>query len=329
MDNLKTKLSQLKKKYRKKYGLAIFDVKIIGTGLKPIRKKGLIIKGIVLTKNQRDKILDLVKFVDLAGTGLKPIPATIKIKILSDPKQRNEIGWAMAKNKTIDLKSRFVSNKIVRMGFKPVSAGRILKRIRCSQIFRNEILRILYEKEDQLLIQQRDGTLGWVDRKEVIIKRKDLYQEWIKKFHTLEYGTGNKILAANVGKDKKDKIIQEAEKYLGAPYLLGGKTKKGIDCSGLVQIAYQNSLGIILPRHSRDQRKLGRKIKLKNSEAGDLVFFEKLKNKTSHVGLVYENKLDEILIIHSCRDNKRVRIQELRGVLERYRVMEVRRVVGN
>ena len=307
--NLETKLIQLKKKYQKKYGVTVFDVKIAGAGLKSVHKKRLMIKGIVLTENQRDEILDLVNFV---GTGFKPVP-TIKIKILSDLKQRNEIGWAMAKNKTADLKSRFVSNKILN--------DRILKRIRCSQIFRNEILRVLYKKEDQLLVQQQDRTIGWVNRKEVVMKKKNLYQEWKGAF----VGTGFKPVPTG----DKNKIIKETEKYLGAPYLLGGKTKKGIDCSGLVQMAYQNSLGIILPRHSRDQRKFGRKIKLKNSGAGDLVFFEKLKNKTGHVGLVYDNKLGKILIIHSCRENKGVRIQELGEVLKRYRVVGARRVIGN
>ena len=309
LGNLKTKLSQLKKEYQKKYGLAVFDVKIVGTGFKPIHKKRLTIKGIVLTENQRDEVLGLVNFV---GTGLKPVP-TIKIKILSDPKQRNEIGWATAKNKTADLKSRFVSNKILN--------DKILKRVRCSQIFRNEILRVLYKKEDQLLVQQQDRTIGWVNREEVVMKEKNLYQEWKGAF----VGTGFKPVSTV----NKNKIIKEARKYLGAPYLLGGKTKKGIDCSGLVQMAYQNSLGITLPRHSRDQRKFRRKIKLKNSEEGDLVFFEKLKNKTSHVGLVYKNKSDDFLIIHSCRENKGVRIQELGEVLKRYRVVEVRRIVRN
>jgi len=304
MDNLEIKLSQLKKEYQKKYGLAVFDVEV-----KKI-KKGLIIKGSVLTENQREEILDFIE------TGFKPVP-TVKIKILSDPKQRNEIGWAVAKNKTADLKSRFVSNKILETGFKPVPT-KILKRIKASEIFKNEILRILCKKEDQLLVQQRDWTIGWVDRKEVIVKKNNLYQEWKGAF----VGTGFKPIPTG----DKNKIIKEAEKYLGAPYLLGGKTKNGIDCSGLVQMAYQNSLGIILPRHSRDQRKFGRKIKLADIAAGDLVFFEKLKNKTSHVGLVYKNK-SEILIIHSCRDIKGVGIQELKEILKRYKIVEARKVV--
>ena len=322
-NNLETKLSQLKKKYQKKYGLAVFDVDIKET------KKGIIIKGIILTENRRDEILNLVKSVKAR----QRLVSTIKIKILSDPKQRNEIGWAAAKNKTADLKSRFVSNKIIN--------DKILKRIRCSQIFKNEILRVLFKKEDQLLIQQRDRTIGWVDRKDVIIKRKDLYKEWksynfalknkiIKKkllwFSTGLHGHDETMEPANINKNK---IVQEAEKYLGAPYLLGGKMKKGIDCSGLVQTAYWNSLGIILPKHSRDQRKFGRKIKLKNAEAGDLVFFEKLKNKTSHIGMIYDNNSSEISIIHSCRENRGVGIQELEEVLKRYKVVEVRRIVGN
>lgn len=312
LNNLEKKISRLKKNYQRKYGLAVFDVEIKEC------KKGLVIEGTVLTKNQRDEVLNLVESIETSSP-ISEFVSMARIKILSDPKQRNEIGWATVKNRLINVKSRFVSNKILN--------NKILKRIICSQGFRNEILRVLYRNEDQLLVQQRDGTLGWTDKKDVIMKRKNLpklQKEWLKQYHTLDYDTRDKILLAGAGKNK---IIEEAKKYLGAPYLLGGKTKKGIDCSGLVQMAYQNSLGIILPRHSRDQRKFGRKIRLTDSEAGDLVFFEKLKNKTSHVGLVCENKPDNFLIIHSCRENKGVKIQKLEKVLEKYKVVEVRKIV--
>jgi len=67
-------------------------------------------------------------------------------------------------------------------------------------------------------------------------------------------------------------IVREAEKFLGVPYLWGGKTPNGFDCSGLVQLIY-SQFGIELPRDSKDQQECGDKILLSDTKAGDLFFF--------------------------------------------------------
>ena len=302
-------LKNIEKIYQQKYGVAVFSVEIKNT------KNGLEIKGDVLTENQRDYIINI----------LKKNKIKIKkesLKIMSDANARNEIGWAVVKNKITDLKLRFVSSKIINK--------KILKRIRCSQAFQGEILRVLFEKDDQLLVQQNDLTLGWVDRKNVIIKKKNLYKEWTQQSHTLGYGTKNKILMVNVDKSK---IIKEAEKYLGAPYLLGGKSKKGIDCSGLTQVVYKNSLDIILPRHSWDQKEVGKKVNLKNVKSGDLVFLIKKSNRHKHVGIVEINNPPSppyqggAYLIHASLEKKKVIRQSLEEVFGKYDFVEVRRVV--
>lgn len=88
---------------------------------------------------------------------------------------------------------------------------------------------------------------------------------------------------------KADLIMKAARQYHGAPYHLGGETKRGIDCSALVMLSYKNA-GITLPRTSLEQSKIGQSIKLENAQPGDLVFF-KFKNSSSnnpvnHVGII-------------------------------------------
>lgn len=87
-------------------------------------------------------------------------------------------------------------------------------------------------------------------------------------------------------------LMSEAYSWLGTPYKYGGVTKKGADCSGFVMTIYKNSLGIDLPRVSREQGDFCRKINKKDLFPGDLVFFSSGKGKVNHVGLyVGDNKI--------------------------------------
>ncbi len=67
-------------------------------------------------------------------------------------------------------------------------------------------------------------------------------------------------------------LVRVAKKFLGAPYLWGGITPYGLDCSGLVQTVFA-FFDIRLARNSGDQRKKGFEIARENVRAGDLLFF--------------------------------------------------------
>jgi peptidoglycan DL-endopeptidase CwlO len=82
-------------------------------------------------------------------------------------------------------------------------------------------------------------------------------------------------------------VVSEARKYLGIPYLWGGTDpKKGLDCSGLVQLVYKN-LGIDLPRVSYQQAEAGRPVDgMANAKPGDILAFN---SPVSHVGIYIGN----------------------------------------
>ncbi len=326
MHNFQNVLDNFKEKYQQEYGIAVFDI-----DFKEI-KKGIEIKGEVLTESQRDDIVNILK---------KNKKNIIKenIKVLTDTSKRNEISWAVVRSDILDLKLRYVSNKILN--------EKILKRIRCSQAFRGEILRVLYKNEDQLLVQQNDLTLGWIDRKNIVFKKKSLYKEWKQGNYAIKdkaislgschfelvsepiiaFKKNNKIKnKQQISKQSILEIIEEAEKYLDARYIIGGKSKKGIDCSGLTQVAYKNSLGIILPKHSWDQKEMGGKVKLKDVKTGDLIFLIKKKNDHKHVGIVEVSK-DKINLIHASLDKRKVVKQNLKEVFEKYDFVEAKRIL--
>ena len=91
------------------------------------------------------------------------------------------------------------------------------------------------------------------------------------------------------GFTQKDKLIENALIYLNAPYLWGGRSPLGIDCSGLTQMVYRLQ-GIDLPRDAYQQAEVGTTLSfIEESEPGDLAFFDNNEGKVIHVGIIMEN----------------------------------------
>lgn len=86
------------------------------------------------------------------------------------------------------------------------------------------------------------------------------------------------------GPTMASKIISTAKKYIGVPYLWGGTTPTGFDCSGYVQYVF-NANGINIPRTTYEQYNFGTKVSKSNLQPGDLVFFNTSGKGVSHVGI--------------------------------------------
>jgi len=93
----------------------------------------------------------------------------------------------------------------------------------------------------------------------------------------------------------KQKLIDDAMLYLNAPYLWGGRSPFGIDCSGFVQMVFKLNK-IKLLRDASQQANLGESLNfVSESEPGDLAFFDDEEGKIIHVGLI----MDKRRIIHA------------------------------
>ncbi len=91
--------------------------------------------------------------------------------------------------------------------------------------------------------------------------------------------------SARVGQtDTPKMIISTARKYMGVPYVWGGTTTDGFDCSGFTQYVMQQN-GISLPRTAAEQFAVGTPVDKADLQTGDLVFFTTYKPGASHVGI--------------------------------------------
>lgn len=102
-------------------------------------------------------------------------------------------------------------------------------------------------------------------------------------------------------------LVDAARGYLGVPYLFGGTTEKGFDCSGLTGAVYRLN-GLKLPRSSQAQFEAGRAVDLDDARAGDLLFFATNGGgRVSHVALY----LGDGAFIHAPRPGQGIRQDRL------------------
>ena len=101
-------------------------------------------------------------------------------------------------------------------------------------------------------------------------------------------------------RDQEVKRVAEIEtfyqKWRGVGYQYGGRGRTGIDCSALMVEAYDELYNIHLPRTTKTQSDLGKRVRLKNLRAGDLIFFKTGKLRR-HVGIY----LEEGVFVHASQ----------------------------
>ncbi|BAE74227.1 putative lipoprotein [Sodalis glossinidius str. 'morsitans'] len=123
--------------------------------------------------------------------------------------------------------------------------------------------------------------------------------------------------------DIKSKIMDQYADWKGVRYRLGGSTKRGIDCSGFVQMTFREQFGLDLPRSTLDQREIGSRIQRTKLRPGDLVLFS-ASSTGRHVGIYLGN--DQF--VHASTSSG-VMISNLNKSYWKSRYREARRVLPN
>lgn len=201
-----------------------------------------------------------------------------------------------------------------------------------SQVLYGEVFKVLEERKSWCKIRLAfDKYEGWIDKKQYIEISEEAYSiinrekpnlskdliEFIEDDHKQLYSiplgsalNGLDLLkhhfeghASNITQ-KKEALINTAFSYLNAPYLWGGKTPFGIDCSGFTQMVYKLN-GYKLLRDASQQATQGEALSfIEESEPGDLAFFDNAEGYIVHVGIIMKDNY----IIHA---HGKVRIDRL------------------
>jgi gamma-D-glutamyl-L-lysine dipeptidyl-peptidase len=196
----------------------------------------------------------------------------------------------------------------------PLRAEPTEKAEMVSQILYGELLEIIEQVNDWSRVRLMDDHyIGWCTTKMLHILNEEEWHLYIQSsvyitaetigFYTTKTGkmrlpAGSRLRSLYINLTPSTipdrKIIelnpsQVARRFLHAPYLWGGKSILGMDCSGLVQVVFQ-ILGTVLPRDAKDQACQGVVVSsVDEAKPGDLAFFENENHSIIHVGIVSDS----------------------------------------
>ncbi len=221
---------------------------------------------------------------------------------------------------------------IIPLRAEPSDRSEIVSQVLFGEHF--EVLEV--QKQWSRIILQFDDYEGWVDTKQYQLISENSYDQLSKDAIILNADLVEYVSAPNnilipiplgsslsflnhseinienfefegmkvSGIKPKINIVNTALMYLNAPYLWGGKTPFGIDCSGFTQMVYKLN-GYSLLRDASQQSSQGEALSfIEESETGDLAFFDNEEGKIIHVGIIMDNNY----IIHA---SGKVRIDRL------------------
>ncbi len=129
--------------------------------------------------------------------------------------------------------------------------------------------------------------------------KKDEKRETKSRKRSINDTNDDDIVVTDSGSYLVQQLVNSAEQNLGSNYRTGGTDPKGFDCSGLLYSTFKK-FDISLPRSSNEMSKVGVRVKERDIQVGDFVFFRTNgKRVINHVGMVTEVRPDEIKFIHS------------------------------
>jgi len=261
------------------------------------RDRRPVVSGTVLTQRQAREVRDLARRHG----------ATAELVVAADPRSGMEQGWVTAAVPVLDLWRE------------PARAGQEMGR-QTQYLDTDGPFRSFGEEAGYLLLQGPDLAMGWAAATAVTPAAvADSVHPWDHVARAQEN-------VARLPRDPaagSDAVLRRARQELGVTYVWGGTSHAGFDCSGLLQRVFLDSTGVLLPRHTGDQRRAGERVIAGAVRAGDLLFATPRSQKVGHVLLMTGTDT----VLHACRTENRVMEEALADNSRRYQHQGWRRPV--
>lgn len=254
---------------------------------------------------------------------------------------------------------------VISLGVVPVRKEPADRSEMVNQMLFGDLLEVLEQSGTWYLIKSwYDGYQGWVDSRQFRFLHDEEYQDlqnmsfkinrrlfgdfvmkskdktWLPAGCSLYLKSGVRVCGIGEGYlfqgdahpflyTTHDALLESARELLGSPYLWGGKTYLGLDCSGFTQIVFKQH-GIRLLRDASQQAAQGELISfISESRPGDLAFFDHDDGRISHVGIL----MNPSQIIH-CSGKVRIDVIDHQGIFDAaskqytHNLRLIRRVTG-
>lgn len=187
------------------------------------------------------------------------------------------------------------------LSFIPMRAEASDRSEQISQLIFGETYEVLEENEKWYFIETSfDVYRGWIDKKQFSPQVFEISTQRVYTKTSALEPFENKLVLMPLGAFVPNEIpgalmnLEEAlllfNQYIGVPYVWGGKTNFGYDCSGFTQ-SFFKSIGIALKRDAYQQATQGNDVMLlTEAKTGDLAFFDNAEGRITHVGIVIEKE---------------------------------------
>ena len=164
-------------------------------------------------------------------------------------------------------------------------------------------LAVLSSKGMWSAVLMSDHSTGWVPTK--YLRMTDQTIDVSQSLRPTDGPGGDAIY--NVGQySTRSKTVAQALRWLGTRYVYGGTTRRGIDCSAMIQNSFA-SCGIKLPRTAATQAKVGTPVSPENLQPGDRLYFSASGSRIDHTGLY----MGDGLFVHASGSGRKVMVSKL------------------